>query len=344
MAELYIYSESGLLAVVENATSVRWRRKFFEPGEIEIHAPATAENIAYLAKGNFVRRPEHVEAAIIEEVTIADYEITVTGRMMSSMMDRAIVSQTYNFSGTYEAAMLALVAEAARCVTQITAGASKGLAGDVSAQVTYKNVLTVEEKFSKASGHGFRVDFTSPTVWTFECYDGVDHSIAQSMNPIVYFSDEFGNLVSPNYQTGFTNYKNFAYVGGEGEGSSRTIVTVDQRSGGENRREIFVDAKDLSSENLTTEAYQAALQERGIEALADAVETESFEADGVDVENFKYREDWDLGDIVTVQYKRLGLSSNLRVTEVEEVIEKGVETVTPTFGTPLPETLNLEGD
>lgn len=60
------------------------------------------------------------------------------------------------------------------------------------------------------------------------------------------------------------------------------------------------------------------------------------------MENFRYRQDWDLGDIVTVQYTKLSITTNQRVTEVEEVYENGTATITPTFGTPMPETLNLE--
>ena len=46
--ELYIYNRAaGQLGVLEAATSIRWRRRYFEPGEVEIHVPATRENIRY---------------------------------------------------------------------------------------------------------------------------------------------------------------------------------------------------------------------------------------------------------------------------------------------------------
>lgn len=403
--ELYIYSPSALLGVVDSTSSVRWRRKYFEPGEVEIHLPATAENLELCAIGHVIRRIGCDETAIIEGQAVDGDDLTLTGRMLSSVLDRSIISKTYNFSGTYEAAMLTLISEASRASPQVTAGTAQGFTDAMSAQITWKNLLTVEEKLSLASTIGFKMLF-EPGAWKFQTYKGTDRSIGQSVNPFVFFSDEFGNLTLPKYTRDVTALKNFAYVAGEGEGSDRTIVTVDQTGGGE-RRELYVNASDASSTataeddftgdgttvafilsrtptnissitvggtatsdytlsgntvtftaapasgasvvilsdyTMTTEEYAAVLRQRGIEALAACPESESFEADGEDIANFAYRQDWDLGDIVTVQYTKLGLSTNQRITEVEEVYENGTATVTPTFGTPLPETLDLGDD
>ena len=45
-----------------------------------------------------------------------------------------------------------------------------------------------------------------------------------------------------------------------------------------------------------------------------------------------------------VEETRLGITMHERITEVEEVYEKGVFTFTPTFGSPLPEKLDLGDD
>lgn len=396
--ELYIYSPPELLGVVDGTSSIRWRRKYFEPGEIEIHLPATAENLALCAVGHVIRRIGCSEAAIIEGHAVDGNDLTLTGRMLSSILDRSVIAGTYTFTGsTYEAAMMGLIAEAARASPQVTAGAAQGYPDTLTAQAGWKNLLTVEKKLSRAGNIGFRVLF-EPGAWTFQTYRGTDRSVGQSENPVVFFSDEFGNLTAPKYNRDVSGLKNFAYVAGAG-----TLITVDL--GGE-RRELYVDASGASpavdteedftgngssktfalsrtpaeiksvevggaaadytlsgstvtlaaapangavivisyTYNLTAEEYAAVLRQRGLEALAGYPETESFEAEGQNIENFRYRQDWDLGDIVTVQYTKLGLTTNQRITEVEEVYENGTAAVTPTFGTPLPETLNLEED
>ena len=342
--ELYIYDPVEMVAVIDVMTSLRWRRKYFSPGEMELHLTATAERLAALSEGHIIRRTDRAESAIIEGVAVTGEDLVITGRMLSSVLERAILTRTYDLSGTYESAMLALIPEGQRAVPALSAGMAQGYPAVLEGmQATWKNLLTVEERLARASGLGFLVEFTPGGPWTFRCTCGTDHSVEQQTNPHVIFSEEFGNLVDPNYIRDVSGYRNVAYVGGEGEGSARMVVTVDLSGGGE-RRELWVDAKDIRSEDLDPEAYQAALRQRGLEKLAQCVRVESFEADGEDVPNFAYRKDWDLGDLVTAQYARLGISFTARITEVEEVYENGVETVTPTLGDPLPEKLELGED
>lgn len=413
--DLYIYNpDIELQGVIDGYSSLRWRRRFFEPGEFELHCSATDSNIALLTEGNIIHRLDRQEAGIIEGIAIQESdsdsgeEIVATGRMGSSMLDRQIIIPTISFSGTVENAMRKIVSDnaiAARPMPHLALEDSAGLTPTADFQVTYKTILTALEALGKAAPLGFRVRLDVPNKrWVFECYAGTDRSVTQTARAYVLFSDEFKNISNPSYVLDTTGYSNFAYVGGEGDGTDRTIITVDQRNG-EQRRELWVDAKDLTSSasaeddftgdgstvnftlshtpssissitiggtatsdytqsdttitfatapesgsaivvsysyTLTTEEYAALLTQRGIEKLADAVKSESFSADAVDTENFQYLTDWDLGDIVS--FEKWGILLNQRITEVEEVDEGGVETITPTCGSPLPETLDLGDD
>lgn len=211
--------------------------------------------------------------------------------------------------------------------------------------MTGKNVLTVCEALSKAAPIGFRVCLDVPNrQWIFEAYDGTDRSVTQHDRPYVLFSDEFHNISKAAYTLDHTGYANYSYVAGEGEGSARVIVEID-KTGGEPRRELWVDARNLQQDtehSETLDAYKARLQQRGIEKLAEARKSDSFSAAAVDAANFQYLTDWDLGDIVS--FEKWGIRLDERITEVEEVDENGVVTVTPTCGSPLPETLDLGSD
>lgn len=347
--DLYIYSpDIEQQGVIDGSASLRWRRRYFVPGEFELHAPATADNIALLAEDNIIHRLDRQEAGIIEGITLQAAqngdgdEIVATGRMGSSALDRRIITPTISFSGAVEDAMRKIVSDnaiTARPLPHLVLGTAAGLTPTANFQVTYKTVLAACEALGQAAPLGFRVRLDVPNrQWVFEVYAGTDHSIIQSVNPWVVFSSENENISKPSYVKDTTGYANFAYVGGEGDGSARTIVTVD-RTGGEPRRELWVDAKDLQKGTLSDTDYQAQLIQRGLEKLAAVVKTESFSAAAVDTENFRYLTDWDLGDIVSME--KWGILLNQRITEVEEVYENSVETVTPTLGTPLPETLNL---
>lgn len=343
--DLYIYDrEKGLLGIVDATTSVRWRRKYYEPGEVEIHLPASVENLQLLAEGRIIKRVDRKEAAIIEGIEADGEDLAIIGRMLSSILERAILSKRYTLRGTAEEAMLAVIPEGTRVVPELMAAEAAGVTTTkVEVQATYKNLLTVEQRLAKAAGLGFRVLY-EPGVMTFEVYAGTDHSVQQSALPMVIFSDEFGNLMAPKYTKTSVDYKNRAYVAGTGEGDERTVVIVDL-SEGEEVRELYVDAKDIQLEDgMTDDEYLALLYQRGLDKLAECEKVENFEADGGDVENFAYMTDWDLGDIITVQDTRLGIIMHERVTEIEEVYEKGTATYTPTFGSALPEKLNLGDD
>lgn len=350
--DLYIYNpDIELQGVIDGYSSLRWRRRFFEPGEWELHAPASPKNIALLQEDNIIHRLDRDEAGIIEGIKIATPEggtgdeITATGRMGSSMLDRRIITPTINFSGTVEDAMRKLVSDnaiTARAIPHLILGAAAGLTPTCTFQATYKTVLSVCESLGRAAPLGFRVRLDVPNKhWIFEVYNGVDRSVGQTERPQVVFCAENDNIDKPEYTRDSTGYANYAIVGGEGDGAARVVVEVDQVNGAL-RRELWVDAKDLQKGDLTDDQYKAQLRQRGVEKLAEAVRSESFSADAVDTGNYKYLTDWDLGDIVS--FEKWGIRLDERITEVEEVDENGVETVTPTCGSPLPETLNLGDD
>lgn len=342
--ELYLYSrDAELIGVTDTFYSLRWRRKYFEPGEFELHLPATAENIKDYTPGRILHRIERKECGIIEGVTVSK-DLTVTGRMLSALIGDAIISKTYNFNGSVEQAMRTIVnQEVGRIHSDIVPEASNGYPETLEAQVTYKNALDTIVKFSKSSNIGFGVSFDAlGQRLVFYTRKGIDRSVQQADNPRVFFNDEFQNLLNPTYTNSISGYKNFAFVGGEGEGSDRVVATVDQ-TGGETRRELWVDAKDIRQEEMSLEEYTEKLKQHGKEKLAELSPVSCFEGEGITVENFEYLIDWDLGDIVTVGQEKWGVSENKRITEVEEIYENGIVRVIPVFGTPLPEVLKLEG-
>ena len=49
--EVRIYDRDlNFKGVIENHTSLIWTRKYYEPGNFEIHAPITEQNLRLLAK------------------------------------------------------------------------------------------------------------------------------------------------------------------------------------------------------------------------------------------------------------------------------------------------------
>lgn len=329
--------------IIENHTSLIWTRKYFEPGNFEIHAPITDRNLQLLKKGNIISKRGSAEAGVIEDLENEESdiknEITAKGRFLSAYMDRRLIKSTVNFSGKIEIAMRQLLTGATP-IPLVELGALNDFSEKVEFQATMKNLMQYETKLARAGaiGYRFRPDFRNKKIF-FETYKGADRTTTQGINSRVIFSESYNNLNNVIYKYNDQQYRTKAIVGGEGEGAARVYVEV---GGGEglDLRELFVDAKDIQSEGLTAAEYRAALTQRGREALATNVVSESVECETEADINFKYKVHYDLGDIVTVKKKKWGIVLNQRITELQEVYEYGGMYVVPTMGDALPEKID----
>lgn len=341
--EIRVYdSNLYFQGVMENQTSLIWTRKYFEAGNFELYTPITEDNLKLMKEGNIIWMRGSDDAGVIEDIKLEESniknEITAKGRFLSSYMDRKLIKGTKNFKGTVENAMRQLYSNDP--IPLVELGELQGFPETVEFQVTYKGLLTYESKLARSAalGYRFRPDFNNRKI-IFEIYKGVDRTTAQGVNNRVIFSESYNNLNNAIYRENTQLYKNVAYVGGEGEGSARKIVVVGDATGLE-RREIFVDAKDIQSEGLSASEYEARLRTRGEEALANNRVENSFECNtGADM-NFQYKKNYDLGDVVTVKKNKWGITVNERITEIREIYEYGGMRIEPTFGDALPETID----
>lgn len=324
--------------------SLRWRPMYDKPGEFELH---TSPHLFQLVeRGQLILRADRPKETVrVEGVEIENSVLIITGRFLSCALADAGIRTQHRFDCPIEDAMRQLVQEEYNRVPRtlpMKLAAAGGFPATIQCQVSLKNLLTVLQAMAKAGGLGFRV-YADPEEQTlyFEVYEGVDRTEGQEENARVLFSDVYFNIDNPHYTENEANYKNYAIVCGAGEGMNRTIVDVD-RTDGEDRRELLVDARDLSQGEQTAAQYTAVLTQRGNDKLAEHNRTQSFEAGIKSSSQFRYMVDWNLGDIVTGKQTEWGVTMDKRVTEVEEVYENDAITVTPTLGTPAPETYNLE--
>lgn len=348
--EVRVYDATlNFKGISENQTSFIWTRRYFESGEFRIYLPLTDDNLKLYKLGNLVTYRGANEAGVIEDLTLRNTStervIIAEGRFLTSYMDRRLVRPTLNFSGKVEVAMRKMLNDAVP-IPLVELGELNGFEETIEFQATYRNLLTMEEKLSKGANIGFRFrpDFTEKKIY-FETYKGLDKSRSQRDRAFVEFSDMFDNLNSVENRQNDQLLKNVVYVGGEGEGSARTYIIVgDDSLTGLERREVFIDAKDISSDDITQAEYLAALRTRGLEKMEEHVFSNSYECATIPSGNFKYKKDYDLGDIVTIKKSDWGLNTTQRITEIQEVYEHGSATIVPTFGSPLPTKINMEDE
>lgn len=118
-------------------------------------------------------------------------------------------------------------------------------------------------------------------------------------------------------------------------------------SSGLNRREMYIDARDLQSDSdsenpLTPEQYLAVLQARGLEKLSENQLVKSFSAK-VRLYNasYQYGVDFYDGDTITVTDERLGITVDAVVRGAEITFDERGETLILTLGYGVPTTSDI---
>lgn len=337
--------------VIDVYRSLIWTRKYREAGTVELHAALNDKNLALLKIGNILAMQGAVESAMIEGIAADDAtcEITATGRMLSAGLERRTIKTVVNITnGTYEDVMRRLVDVSAistdHPLPHLLLGAATGAGDSVTLQVSHKDLYSYLKNIAACSNLGFRIraDYKEKVMY-FEVYKGRDHSKTQKQNKRVVFSEVYQNIGQATYTVNEQKYKTHAIVLGEGEGNERVAVeaTIDAGAEGWERRELIVDARNLKKGDMTDAQYQTALVQRGIEKLASYGIVECLEAVVLPNTNFTYKEDYDLGDIVTVNKKAWGIMMDKRITEIQEIYENGAFSIVPTFGDPLPDQIDL---
>lgn len=213
------------------------------------------------------------------------------------------------------------------------AAATVAVQHGINTQYTGNGLLVTIEEICAAYGLGFRAvaNAEENIVPAIELLEGADRSERQSKNSIVEFSAEYENLLSSTYMMDTANYKNVALVAGEGEGKARKRSIYGSASG-KLRRELYIDARDLSTNEgeISDAEYIAQLQARGAEQLSGHTITEAFDGEIDTSNNYILDEDYTLGDIVTIE-NEYGIRKNVRIASIMECWDTNGYTAIPTY-------------
>ena len=328
--------ELNMLGIVDYFISLRWRRKYFEAGEFEIVLPVNDYVMQFIDKNVLVMRNNYTEAGIIETIEFSDNgtdeELIISGRFLSSLLERRIVKSKINFSGNTIEGMNTIVNAMTPLTEQWETEAVTMTSPHIDFQVSYKNVYEYLCKLAEYSNIGFRiVPNVDSKVYMFEAWEGKDRTSEQSINEQYSFSDDNYNIEQGKLVISEKTKVNYVLVGGQGEDTNRVLVSVDEGISGFDRYEVFSDQKSLTKGNLSDNDYKAKLRSVGEGKLSDG----TFQLEVTALVQQDYKEKWNLGDIVNIKKEKWGVYTTYRIIEVEETIEDGKKTIYPTFGSPL---------
>lgn len=259
---LILDTDLEAIAVIDTYTSLIWTDRYYKAGDFELCLPASKEIFDVIKQDYYLYNKNSEHVMIIEQLTIeTDTEdgnkLTVTGRSLESILDRRIVWGLKNLSGSFQNGIETLLNECmispskpTRQISNFIFEASEDTAITdltLEAQYTGDNLYDIISEACEERGVGFKVVLNDNKQFVFSFYAGADRSYDQTDLPYVAFSPNFDNLISSNYVETKSGLKNVTLVGGEGEGQDRRYTAVGDISGLD-RREMFTDARDLSSD------------------------------------------------------------------------------------------------
>ena len=352
-------STRQLIGICDTAKSVIWQAVYFGVGEFEIYAPATLKNRSLLKDGYFVTRTNDINCGIIDNIEITDNPqdgmmIVASGKFAKNILSQRII---YRFVSTYSITAATLYGNVAsecwRLIDENCGAAAptyrqfpkfgRGTINDLPAvivddngnnarkQVTYDSLLEYTDALLQEYGYGAYVwldNFTGELLYVM--YNGADRSADNTDgNTPIIFSPDFDNLLSTEYTANTSNNRTTAIIGGQGEGLERFVTLIGDNVGGYARRELWVDkngvaktVKNESDEEITyTDAeYNNILITEGKKALSEYRNIETFRGEmDLNGSRFVYGTDFTVGDIVTIENKRIGKQADCRILSATEV-------------------------
>lgn len=321
---------------MRSITSLQWMEDYFGPGEVKLVCAGTTNNLRLLTEGVLIRNPDRPHLlAKVQSVEVADdmedAKMTVRAKMTVCRLEERVLMYTAQLANAEEG-MLRMVSDNLRGLP-IHVAPAKGLPQRYDGQISWGSVLDAEIKVAQRCGLGFRVRTNEDLSETFEVYRGTDRTDPASPAYVGYLSDRVKNLSDIRIGSGENLTYNVAIVAGEGQGADRRVVEVDL-SAGQPRREIYVNASDVSSSYRTTqpdgsqtehtlspEGYTEALRERGVAAIAESLADTKITAE-LRQSMILFSRDYDLGDILPLRVEKYGIEVNVQLSRVTIIYEQ----------------------
>lgn len=313
------------IAVIESRyVSCMWSEGYNSTQPFTMELQASDEYKQKVQPDCYVGRDDRKTMMVIKTVKVKDGRIVASGKQAQRCLDDVA------FEGSIPAGRL--LGDSIKGAYDSSHGyenfevAPSDLPVTYDHQISNKSILLLLETMCQDTDTGFRVVRANGKLRT-ELY-------RPELNIKLKLAQKYGNMRVDEVTLSTENEKNYAIVLGEGEGDARFRVYVDLSSG-EQKRSMFVDARDVLREEGETDAsYSARLYARGVEQLLTKQGTWECALTPLGAE---FGSRYDLGDIVTVLLPDYGMKIQSRIqrftqqsqnNKIDTIVEVGNITIT----------------
>lgn len=366
MMELFKFSASNPISAEDgipiiNYDSAMWIERYRDPGEFEIKARLSSGLKDLLSIGSIISHSDTLEFAIVENQEIqesldTDPVITITGRTFDAFLENRIVGGNrssvvpyipYSIAPgySYEQAYTLLydhiinppsALDSLSSYINLNHTLSPGSKTQQEERFLQRQTLSEAlVKILAIDDLGIKTQRKNPFLTSSTSqYDQYSYFIiheGSDRSSNVILSWVSGELESISYLFSNKDYKNTAVVI-----SNWLEYVVNNGYSGYDRRYLLVEAYDIDDQYdavpdsaATSSLYQAMLV-RGREALANHNEVNIVAADVSRVNQYSYRVDYNIGDIISIDGS-YGNIERRRVVEHVEIEDENGDTSYPTL-------------
>ena len=317
------------LGRIEVWVSLYWDEPYNTLTESKLEVRPTQENLELLREGRWLKRSDsNVPMRICHRSNEnQDANLVCTLFPATWIFSKRVSTETVKDENA-ERAMRRLVA-AMQPWPRLERGGAVGFDTRYTAQTSGGSLLEYFTTLGAACDLGFRVVLSGKNTdkkLIFEVF-------RPTADPNNRFSTKWGNLQGASWAFGDNDYCNVAVVQGAGEGENRATVAVGLTdAAGADRRELYVDARDVQPDEEKGETNQSAdylqrLMVRGTNKLLDQLRTGSIEI-SLDANLAP-------GDVAFCTLPELGYRATVRVADVITQSQSDGTTRTLRLGTPV---------
>ncbi|KKM40661.1 siphovirus ReqiPepy6 Gp37-like family protein [Clostridium botulinum] len=336
----------NLLGAIDNYESFSITRRFFECGEFEFKINSNKLHTDKLVKNNLLLLGKdynkvgvilHREFVYGEEGQETE-TLLIKGVMLQGLTKRRIIipntGQEFDSCIGYQETIMKYFInrncvnpiDSNRKIDNLIIAVDKKRGEDDRWRGAYENLDEKLKEIGEYSKLGWNIMLDhKQKKFIFDVLQGKDLTVNQDSNPPVIFRNDFNNIKTRHYTESIINSRNSIYIGNK----EKLVLNLGDITGFE-RMETFLDSTSEEVEDIKKE---------GLVKLEEIKELKTFELEINPNNTFVYEKDYDLGDIVTIQDKKLKVTMDSRIIEAQEVYSNDGMKLKATFGTRIPSLL-----
>lgn len=347
------------IAVVDLYTSAIWTERYSDVGDFELYLPLNSNYLEYLAIDNYVTLRDSDRAMIIESMQVeskldsGEKIALYKGSSLESVLKRRIVWNQVTLQGYADVVIRTLLnqnaispSDSKRAIPNLIYGGPIDnytrryveTIGTVECQFMGEVLFDAVKSICEKINLGFKIVFNDAGQMVFYLYYGLDRTINQTTRDAIVFSPEYDTLISSRYLQNFASYRNVALIEGEERENlprkRESVYISAAEPTGLDRRELYVDAGDLRSEDngqeISDSDYRKLLQYKGILSLQENSVASVFDGEVETNIGPQYGQDYFLGDFVSTE-NEFGLGTVAQITEYIRSYDAGGYSAYPSF-------------